>query len=126
MCLCLVSVMAKTAVKKQKKRTDLPYSERMMMARNENIFFHRDDAARSVLMLAMVALNDTEQMGYTRLLRFVNQLRPMIQEYYEDRERMHEHVRRRLEGMGFVVRGNEVYPKEAKELLEDLTNGKDG
>ena len=112
--------MGKSHVKKQKKRTDIPYSERMILARNENIVFHRDDAARAVLMLAMVALNDTEHMGYTRLLRFANHLMPLVREYYQDRERMHDHVRRRLESIGFVVIGNEIYPKEVK--LEDLTN----
>ena len=119
--------MAKTAVKKQKhkQRSDIPYSERMLREKEKNIYFHRDDAARVVLMLAMVALNDTEHMGYKRLLRFAQHLMPLVHEYYADRERMHEHVKRRLESIGFVVRGNEVFPKEVWEEIksDQIQNG---
>ena len=116
----------KTAVKKPKQRSDVPYSHRMLHERDINITYHRDDAARAVLMLAMVALNDTEGMGYKRLLRFANHLMPMVHEYYSDRERMHVHVKRRLESIGFVVRGNEIFPKEVWEEIksDQIQNGR--
>ena len=112
----------KNAVKKQKNRTDVPYSQRMLHERDINIAYHREDAARAVMMLAMVALNDTEHMGYKRLLRFSQHLMPMVHEYYEDRERMHIHVKRRLEQIGFVVRGNEVF---SKEMWEEIKRGEE-
>ncbi len=116
----------KNAVKKPKSRSDVPYSQRMLRQRDVNIAYNREDAAKIALMLAMVALNDVEGMGYKRLVRFANRLMPLVREYYEDRERMHAQLTRRLESMGFVVCGNEVYDRETWALIKCEDADKEG
>ena len=45
------------------QRSDIPYSDRLLMQKYDSIREHRDEAARNALHLACVALNDTEGLG---------------------------------------------------------------
>lgn len=107
-------------------RSDIPYKDRLLMQKHQNIASHRYEAARVALQVACVALNDTEGLGYQRLSRFARRLQELIKEYYEDTEVGEVHLKTRLEQLGFIVenghmfavenRGGEIVPKK---LLED-------
>ncbi len=56
-----------------KKRSEIPYVQRMQMERAEQMAWHRNDAARIAMQIACVALNNTEGLGYTRLVRFAQE-----------------------------------------------------
>lgn len=47
-------------MKRKFQRSDIPYKDRLLMQRHDNIRDHRDEAARVAMQLACVALNDTE------------------------------------------------------------------
>ena len=87
-------------------RRDIPYSQRMKMQRAQEIHRHREDAATTALKIAMVALNDTENLGFTRLCRFATRLRELNAAYWADPEREDVHLNDRLEKMGFQIGEN--------------------
>ena len=94
---------AKQAVKKQKNRSDIPYVERKQMEQNALICWHRDEAARNAMRIALAALNDTEKMGFARLCRFAQRFQELCKAYYADEELEGPRLDRRLESMGFKV-----------------------
>ena len=89
--------------KKKFQRSDIPYAERLLIQKHQNIAAHRNEAARIALQVACVALNDTEGLGYVRLSRFAKRLHELIQEYYEDPVVGDAHLMRRLEQLGFLI-----------------------
>ena len=99
---------------KQKTRSDIPYALRLQMQKVNMVVDHRDDAARVALKVALVALNDTEGLGYMRLSRFAKRLQELISLFYEDREVQEVHLNERLKAMGFDIRDGRVF------ALEDL------
>lgn len=90
--------------KKSKNRSEIPYVQRMQMERAEQMAWHRNDAARIAMQIACVALNNTEGLGYTRLVRFAQETDKLIQEYYSDIVMGEAHLQRRLEQLGFKIR----------------------
>ena len=58
---------------------------------------------------ACVALNNTEGMGYSRLIRFAEELDKLIREYYNDPEVGEAHLNQRLEQIGFVIDGTRMF-----------------
>lgn len=118
-------------MKRQKQkfqRSDIPYAERLLMQKRQNIADHRNEAASIALRVACVALNDTEGLGYQRLTRFAKRLQELIAEYYEDPEVGETHLNTRLEQMGFLIRDGHMFAVEnaqtgqtvpAKNLQED-------
>lgn len=112
-------------------RSDIPYKDRLLMDKYSRIRDHRNDAARVVLKVACVALNDTEGLGYQRLSRFAKRLRELVQEYYADPDVQEVHLNERLEQMGFIIDPNgvmfcvensqtgEVMPKKLIEVRDD-------
>lgn len=119
-------------MKRQKQkfqRSDIPYAERLLMQKRQNIADHRNEAASIALRVACVALNDTEGLGYQRLTRFAKRLQELIAEYYEDPEVGEAHLNTRLEQMGFLIRDGHMFAVEnaqtgqtvpAKNLQEDI------
>ena len=95
--------------KKHFGRSDIPMASRLLMQKFTTIKEHRDDAAKTALKVACVALNETEGMGYTRLIRFADLLQQMMAEYYEDPELNEARVNARLEQIGFKLVGNTIY-----------------
>ena len=89
--------------KKSKNRSEIPYVQRMQMERAEQMAWHRNDAARIAMQIACVALNNTEGLGYTRLVRFAQETDKLIQEYYSDIVMGEAHLQRRLEQLGFKI-----------------------
>lgn len=93
--------------KKQSKprfqRSDIPYSDRLLIQRMNTLAEHRNDAAYTALKLGCVALNESEGLGLFRLTRFARTLRGLIDEYYSDTEVGEVHLNQRLSQMGFVV-----------------------
>lgn len=89
--------------KKLKNRSEIPYVQRMQMERAEQMAWHRNDAARIAMQIACVALNNTEGLGYTRLVRFAQETDKLIQEYYSDIVMGEAHLQRRLEQLGFKI-----------------------
>jgi hypothetical protein len=89
--------------RKPLNRSDIPYIERLMVNKFATIAEHRDNAGLIALKIDMVALNDTEGMGYTRLVRFAKHQQELTEEYYTDPEYMEEKLNQRLEQMGFKV-----------------------
>ncbi len=73
------------------------------MERAEQMAWHRNDAARIAMQIACVALNNTEGLGYTRLVRFAQETDKLIQEYYSDIVMGEAHLQRRLEQLGFKI-----------------------
>ena len=96
-------------------RSNIPYSQRLLMDKYETIRQHRDDAARVVMHLACVALNNTEGLGYLRLSRFARELAVLVREYYADPEVGQAHLMERLSQMGFIVRDGRIYAAENSE-----------
>ena len=84
-------------------RSDIPYKDRLLMSKYRTIAQHRDDAAATALKIACVALSDTEGLGYTRLCRFADRLRELLEEYYKDPEIESAHLIARLRQLGFTV-----------------------
>lgn len=100
-------------MKKQKfQRSDIPYADRLLMQRHKNIRDHRDEAARTAMQIACVALNDTEGLGCKRLGRFAHRLMELIKEYYADPEVGEVHLKTRLEQLGFLVKDGHMYAME--------------
>jgi len=79
----------------------LNYAQRMQMQRYQTIAQQRDDAAITALMLACVALNDTEHLGPVRIQRFAKHLNELTKEFYTDRETGTIQLQRRLQQIGF-------------------------
>lgn len=100
---------------KKHERSDIPYALRLQMNKVRQVSDHRDDAARVALKVAMVALNDTEGLGYVRLSRFAKRLQELLKLYYEDREVQDVHLDERLREMGFRVEGGRVFALEDSE-----------
>ena len=47
--------------------SQIPYAKRLQMQKEATIYNHREDAARTAMKVACVALNDTMGMGFQRL-----------------------------------------------------------
>lgn len=90
-------------------RSDIPYKDRLLLEKYKTIKEHRDEAARVALKVACVALNNTEGLGYTRLIRFADELETLLAEYYEDPEVHEIKLNQRLEQIGFKVEGKHMY-----------------
>ena len=75
------------------QRSDIPYKDRLLMQKYQNIAAHRDEAAKIAMQVACVALNDTEGLGYMRLSRFA----------------------KRLAQLGFIVKDGRMYAAENAE-----------
>ena len=101
--------------KKNKSRSDIPYALRLQMAKVAQVRDHRYDAARVALKVALVALNDTEGLGYVRLCRFSKRLQELVAEFYEDREVQEVHLDERLKSMGFDIRDGRVFSLEDQD-----------
>ena len=97
---------------KKNARSDIPYALRLQMKKVNQVIDHRDDAARVALKVALVALNDTEGLGYVRLSRFAKRLQELIAIFYEDREVQEVHLDERLKSMGFDIRDGHVFALE--------------
>ena len=88
------------------ERRDIPYSQRMQIRRVQEIQQQRDDAATTALKIALVALNDTEKLGFTRLCRFAMRIRELNNAYQKDPELEGAHLNSRLEKIGFQIGEN--------------------
>lgn len=93
-------------------RSDIPYAQRLQIAKRAEIAAQRDDAAMVAVQVACVALNDTEGLGYIRLTRFAKRLQELMIEFYQDRTVGEAHVAARLREIGFVVEGGRIYSLE--------------
>ena len=119
-------------MKRKFQRSDIPYKDRLLIRKYNDVAYHRDEAARIALHVACVALNDTEGLGFTRLSRFAKRLRQLFNEYYDDPEIGDAHLNTRLEQLGFRVVDGRIYCAEneagevfpIKKLEEGQTNGK--
>lgn len=117
-------------------RRDIPYSQRMQMQRALEIRRNRKDAATTELKIAVVALNDTENLGFTRLCRFAARQQELSAAYWADPEREEAHLTSRLEKMGFQIGddgGVMVYEdpetgnmRKIREVLEEQEAEHDG
>ena len=96
-------------------RSDIPYAMRMQLQKYEQVRQHRDEAAKIALHLACVALNNTEGLGYLRLVRFAKEPKKLIAEYYADEEVGQAHLLHRLEQIGFLVKDGRIYAVEEAE-----------
>ena len=105
-------------------RSDIPYAQRLLMQKYQNIADHRNEAARIALQGACVALNDTEGLGYQRLSRFAKRLQVLIAEYYEDTEVGDAHLKTRLEQLGFIVKDGHMFIAENTVTGEFVTAAK--
>lgn len=91
------------------QRSDIPYSDRLLAQRYDNLRQHGDEAARTALRLACVALNDTGGLGLKRLSKFAQRLRELIQEFYSDPEVGQVHLEKRLQQLGFKIENGYLY-----------------
>lgn len=89
---------------KRNARSDIPYADRLLYERFNTVRDHRNDAARTALKLGCVALNNTEGLGYVRLVRFAVEQQKLTEEYYKDPEVQEKHLNDRLTQMGFVTK----------------------
>lgn len=118
--------------KQKVTRSDIPYVDRLLMQKYQQIADHRNDAARIALQVACVALNDTEGLGYLRLSRFAKRCQELIKEYYDDTEMGSAHLKTRLEQLGFIMKDGKMLVAEDSDgtivptkLLEVQNNRKD-
>lgn len=110
--------------KSRHQRSDIPYADRLLAQRYDSLREHRNDAAKTALKLACVALNETEGLGFVRLTRFARELRKLINEYYADPEVGEEHLNKRLEQLGFLVVDGKVMVLVEREQEEALDTNK--
>lgn len=90
-------------IRKPLNRSDIPYAERLMVNKFATIAEHRDNAGLIALKIDMATLNDTEGMGYTRLVRFAKHQQDLTSVFYTDPEFQEAKLDERLTGMGFTV-----------------------
>lgn len=88
-------------MKRKTRVAATPYAVQLLAAKQKLIEDEREDAAKTVMKLACVALNDTEGLGLKRLARFAKRVGELVTEFYADREQGEDQLRRRLESMGF-------------------------
>ena len=110
-------------------RSDIPYKDRLLMAKFTSVAQHRDHAALTAMKIATVALNDTEGMGYLRLARFAKRQQALTEEYYSDPEYMEAKLNQRLEQLGFKIVDGRLYGAlddqgniVPTKMLEDANN----
>lgn len=94
------------------QRSDIPYKDRLMVHQFANIAQHRDHSALVANKVGMVALNDTEGLGYLRLSRFAKRYHFLNEEYYSDPEYQEAKLDQRLRQLGFLVEDGRVYCAE--------------
>ena len=89
--------------------------DRLLLEKYRTIKEHRDDAARIAMKVSCVALNNTEGLGYARLMRFADELGRLIDEYYSDPEVQEAHLNARLEQIGFKIDGAHMFGAKDKD-----------
>ena len=97
------------------QRSDIPYKDRLMVNQFANIAQHRDHSALVANKVGMVALNDTEGLGYLRLSRFAKRYHFLNEEYYSDPEYQEAKLDERLKKLGFLVEEGRVFCAEDEE-----------
>lgn len=97
------------------QRSDIPYKDRLMVNQFANIAQHRDHSALVANKVGMVALNDTEGLGYLRLSRFAKRYHFLNEEYYSDPEYQEAKLDERLRKLGFLVEDGRVFCAEDEE-----------
>lgn len=115
------------------QRSDIPLALRNQIARRQEIVAERDDAAKTALMLACVALNDLFGLGFDRLTRFAQRLNELIGDHYESPELLDYHrtdLQLRLEQMGFIFspegRMHSAYDPETGDFINGHKIGAEG
>lgn len=89
-------------------RSDIPYADRLLMEKYNTVREHRNDAARTALKIGCVALNNTEKLGYARLVRYAMEQQRLTEEYYRDPEVEEVHLNDRLRQIGFVMKDGKM------------------
>ena len=109
--------MAKKVKNKSKgiQHSDIPYKDRLMVNQFANIAQHRDHSALVANKVGMVALNDTEGLGYLRLSRYAKRYHFLNEEYYQDPEYQEAKLDQRLRQLGFLVEDGRVYCAEDED-----------
>lgn len=97
------------------QHSDIPYKDRLMIGQYANIAQHRDHSALVANKVGMVALNDTEGLGYLRLSRFAKRYHFLNEEYYSDPEYQEAKLDERLKKLGFLVEEGRVFCAEDDE-----------
>ena len=97
------------------QRSDIPYKDRLMVNQFANIAQHRDHSALVANKVGMVALNDTEGLGYLRLSRFAKRYHFLNEEYYKDPEYQEAKLDERLRKLGFLVEDGRVFCAEDED-----------
>lgn len=97
------------AAKAKFQRSDIPFKDRLLMQKFNNIAEHRDHAALTAMKIATLALNRTEKMGYFRLAKFAKEQQKMTEEYYSDPEYYEVKLNQGLEQLGFRVVNGRLY-----------------
>ena len=97
------------------QRSDIPYKDRLMVGQFANIAQHRDHSALVANKVGMVALNDTEGLGYIRLSRFGKRYHILNEEYYQDPEYQEAKLNQCLQQLGFLVEDGKVICAEDDE-----------
>lgn len=97
------------------QRSDIPYKDRLMVGQYATIAQHRDHSALVSNKIGMVALNDTEGLGYLRLSRFAKRHHFLNEEYYKDPEYQEAKLDDRLRKLGFLVEEGRVFCAEDDE-----------
>lgn len=89
-------------------RSHIPYKDRLLLEKYKTVQEHRDDAARVAMKVACVALNNTEGLGYQRLIRFADEVQSLLNEYYDDPEFQEVRLNNRMRQIGFLVEGDKM------------------
>ena len=89
-------------------RSDIPYAKRMAMQHKSNIVFNREHAAKIIMYCVCCALNESEGIGYKRLVRYSIRFKTVIDEIYDDIEVGMAHAKQRLASHGINISG-ELY-----------------
>lgn len=97
------------------ENSDIPYADRILMRKYKTTAEHRDDAAKTALQIACVALNDTEGLGLIRLTRFAKRVQQLTHEYYEDPDVQSQHLEERLTQLGFEMVDGHMWVLEKVE-----------
>lgn len=85
--------------------SSIPYAQRLKLQQEHDIVTSRDHAARIAMYCTTIALHDVAGIGYTRIYRFSQHFRQLLNEFYEDPDVGMTHAKERMAELGMEIEG---------------------
>ena len=85
--------------------SNIPYAQRLKLQQQQDIVDCRNHAARIAMYCTTIALHDVAGIGYTRIYRFSQHFRQLLNEFYEDPDVGMSHATKRMAELGMEIEG---------------------